>query len=296
MYVDEDLYNKVLKEIPADVVESFKTKAEQGTGVYSEVNVSDAQVIIRPDLYRKIRIGLGDWTFGDEFSEYSDEQAFNILQNDPDWQSDPQKAKIVSKLELYPLKMSYFQNSSSKIGNNTFYNLPIYNKMAIFPAFKYMLQSDNGKALYDRMNKPGEEIDMIAFDSAVKVGGNQNQYQPYKGTVNGLEDMNKDGLNDNLDIQIQDLDDLRMQLNTSAHHELERAFGTQALKILMSNIIDSADYGIGKNGNVIKGKQLRRDIINLINALTLNGVNSVKDRFLLKDDSVNKKSVISLLS
>lgn len=296
MYVDEDLYNKVLKEIPADIVESFKTKAEQGTGVYSEVNVSDAQVIIRPDLYRKIRIGLGDWTFGDEFSEYSDEQAFNILQNDPDWQSDPQKAKIVSKLELYPLKMSYFQNSSSKIGNNAFYNLPIYNKMAIFPAFKYMLQSDNGKALYDRMNKPGEEIDMIAFDSAVKVGGNQNQYQPYKGTVNGLEDMNKDGLNDNLDIQIQDLDGLRMQLNTSAHHELERAFGTQALKILMSNIIDSADYGIGKNGNVIKGKQLRRDIINLINALTLNGVNSVKDRFLLKDGSVNKKSVMSLLS
>lgn len=296
MYVDEDLYNNVLKEMPANIVESFKTKAEQDVYVYSKVNVSDAQVIIRPDLYRKIRIGLGDWTFGDEFSEYSDEQAFNILQNDPDWQSDPQKAKIVSKLELYPLKMSYFQNSSSKIGNNAFYNLPIYNKMAIFPAFKYMLQSDNGKALYDRMNKPGEEIDMIAFDSAVKVGGNQNQYQPYKGKVNGLENMNKDGLNDNLDIQVQDLDDLRMQLNTEAHHELERAFGTQALKILMSNIIDSADYGIGKNGDIIKGKQLRRDIINLINALTLNGINTVKGRFLLKDGSPNKKAVMSLLS
>ena len=159
-----------------------------------------------------------------------------------------------------------------------------------------MLQSDNGKALYDRMNKPGEEIDMIAFDSAVKVGGNQNQYQPYKGKVNGLENMNKDGLNDNLDIQVQYLDDLRMQLNTKAHHELERAFGTQALKILMSNIIDSADYGIGKNGDIIKGKQLRRDIINLINALIVNGIDTVKGRFLLKDGSPNKKAVMSLLS
>nr|DAJ24242.1 MAG TPA: hypothetical protein [Caudoviricetes sp.] len=34
--------------------------------------------------------------------------AYNILENDSDWQSDPKKAKIVSKLELYPLKMSYF--------------------------------------------------------------------------------------------------------------------------------------------------------------------------------------------
>nr|DAE75484.1 MAG TPA: aldo-keto reductase [Caudoviricetes sp.] len=63
-------------------------------------------------MYRKIRIGLGTWSFGDEFSDYSDEMAYNILENDPDWQSDPKKAKIVSKLELYPLKMSYFQNSS----------------------------------------------------------------------------------------------------------------------------------------------------------------------------------------
>ncbi len=45
-----------------------------------------------------------------------------------------------------------------------FITSPIYNKMAIFPAFKYMLQSDNGKAIYDRMNEGmANEIDMLAL-------------------------------------------------------------------------------------------------------------------------------------
>jgi len=45
--------------------------------------------------------------------------------------------------------------------------------MAIFPMFKYMTRSKTGKALYDRMNNSEKGcIDMIAFESAVKVGDN----------------------------------------------------------------------------------------------------------------------------
>jgi hypothetical protein len=33
------------------------------------------------------------------------------------------------------------------------------------------------------MNKDGNEIDMIAFGSAVKVGDNQNRYSPYNKDV-----------------------------------------------------------------------------------------------------------------
>jgi len=39
---------------------------------------------------------------------YSDEIAYKILEEDGTWQSDPEKAAIVSKFEAYPLKMSYF--------------------------------------------------------------------------------------------------------------------------------------------------------------------------------------------
>ena len=315
LYQDDSLFKKVLSSYPKNLRESFINKAISNTSTYGDITVSDAQVIVRPALYRKIRIGLGTWNFGDEFSDYSDEMAYNILENDPDWQSDPKKAKIVSKLELYPLKMSYFQNSSQQIGDG-FINLPIYNKMAIFPAFKYMLQSDNGKAIYERMNKKGNEIDMLAFDSAVKVGANQQQYAPYKEGVDNLDDMDTKSLkqksdksilpNDDifnpggkLQIQVQDLDDLRMQLNTEAHEALERAFGTQALKLLLSNINDELDYGIGKDSSPIKGKDLRSHIINLINALTQKGVQNVINEFGITanngDIRANNKAVQKIL-
>lgn len=315
IYQDEKLFKKVLSSYPKNLRDSFVNQADSNTSTYGDITVSDAQVIIRPALYRKIRIGLGTWSFGDEFSDYSDEMAYNILENDPDWQSDPKKAKIVSKLELYPLKMSYFQNASQQLGDG-FINLPIYNKMAIFPAFKYMLQSDNGKAIYERMNKKGNEIDMLAFDSAIKVGANQQQYTPYKKGISSLDNMDTKSLKQKSDksilpsddifnpggklqIQVQDLDDLRMQLNTEAHEALERAFGTQALKLLLSNINDELDYGIGKDSSPIKGKELRSQIINLINALTQKGVQNVINEFGITvnngDIRANNKAVQKIL-
>jgi len=80
--------------------------------------------------------------------------------------------------------------------------------MAIFPAFKYMLQSDNGKAIYDRMNRNSNEIDMLAFDSAIKVGANQQQYTPYKNGVTSLDDMDTKSLRQKSDKSILPNDDI----------------------------------------------------------------------------------------
>jgi len=65
------------------------------------ITVSDAQVVIRPSLYRKIRISLGQWTDDDE-------TAYWILETSPDWMNDPELSKKVHGLQLFPLKMSYF--------------------------------------------------------------------------------------------------------------------------------------------------------------------------------------------
>jgi len=62
--------------------------------------------------------------------------------------------------------MSYFDND--------FERAPVYNKMAIFPIFKFQRSTDVGEALYNRMNKAGNEIDMIAFKSAIKVGATKD--------------------------------------------------------------------------------------------------------------------------
>lgn len=318
LYTNDELYNELKRVIPIELVENFDNKAKSNTSPYGEINVSDAQVLIRPEMYRKIRISLGQWSFEDDKNGYSDEKAYNIIENDLNWESDAEKCKLVHKLQLFPLKMSYFQNSpiiqSSGENGNNYYNLPIYNKMAIFPAFKYVFQSTNGKALYDRMNRNGQEIDMIAFESAVKVGANQNMYKPYNDEITSLNEMNiqdlledsditinKDNIvnynkNGKLHVQVQDLDCLRMQLNTESHEDIERSLGTQALKLFLSNIIDDLEYRIGKDGETITGKQLRIEIMSLVNALTDKGVDSISKRFQFKDGKPNPNRIKDLIS
>nr|DAH51611.1 MAG TPA: hypothetical protein [Caudoviricetes sp.] len=71
--------------------------------------------------------------------------------------------------------MVYFGNHElSKLG----LNVPVFDKMAIFPMFRVTSKADNYK-LYQRMNdeKLGT-IDMLTFESAVKVGG-RKKYKPY---------------------------------------------------------------------------------------------------------------------
>ena len=43
---------------------------------YEKITVADAQVFIRPELYRKIKIGLGEWSRNPDEDGYSDEIAY----------------------------------------------------------------------------------------------------------------------------------------------------------------------------------------------------------------------------
>ena len=305
LYSDEDKAKKALDEIKKndkDLYQSIKNSAQDAVNPYAKINMADAQVIIRPALYRKIRIELGEWSFLEDADGYSDEAAYNILENDSEWMRDPEKAAIVSKLQLKPLKMTYFMNDPkdmSYAGNDPFVsNMPVYNKMAIFPLFKYAASSTTGKQLYTRMNMEGNELDMITFESAVKVGGHKNKYSPFKKNTSDISSLDEAlnrrssvylSKNDEdygdpktrdaedgeqlLDVQIQDLNGLRLQLNTDAHHNDMRAIGTQMFKIAFSNIVEDAMYGDRT------GHQIRADIMSCINALTKIGVFNLRDEF-----------------
>lgn len=300
-------------------INAVNDTANMSASPYSNITVSDAQVIIRPALYRKIRIGIGRWSFEEDETGYSDEKAYQILEKDGSWMTDPEKAAIVSKLQLFPLKMSYFQNDSTVLSSGKNFenriNLPIYDKMAIFPMFKYMTRSSVGKALYDRMNKSENEIDMITFESAVKVGDNQNRFTPYKDLKNdpgkdfNFKDLSLDSdkhLDENnsvvenkssktLAISIQSLNGLRWQLNTDAHEAESRGIGSQMFKIAFSNILDNADYCInkfdkdGKPRKLRKGRDIKHDIMSCINALTYIGAKNIEDEFDIKNNVVNPR-------
>ena len=330
MYKNYDVYSKFSNEKNHNekyrkqvkiFFDAVNKVADMQCGPYKDITVGDAEVIIRPELYRKIRMGIGRWSVEEDETGYSDEKAYQILEEDGSWMSDPEKALIVSKLELFPLKMSYFQNEEYAISKNNIVNLPIYDKMAIFPMFKYMTRSKTGKALYDRMNNSEKGcIDMIAFESAVKVGDNQNKYSPYDISDENLSNFNFDDLNENSDkkldennnvintnfekslpIKIQSLNGLRMQLNTDAHKHLERGIGTQMFKIAFSNILDNMMYGIGKtdsNGNPVKlrnGNNIKHDIMSCIFALTEMGKNNVTNKFKFKNGIADRKEVENLI-
>ena len=83
-----------------------------------------------------------------------------------------------------------------------------------------------------------------------------------------------------LAIGVQNLHNIRLQLNTSAHKADIRALGTQLLKIALSNIIDDAYYGTHKEGRTSRlGKDIKKDIIRCMNRLTNIGIDNIRKEF-----------------
>ena len=301
IYNKEGYYQEILKGLPEQEQKQIQQRVKTSMSPYSGIKVSDAQVILRPAMYRRLRIAVGEWSFEPDATGYSDEIAYNMIENTSDWMNNPQKYAIARRLMLKPLKMSYFQNEISTT-NSSNQNLvvPIYNKMAMFPMFKFLCTSTTGKQLYDRMNMPGNEIDMFGFESAVKVGCNQQMYSPFDEHTKSMDTF-KDGLNlpsdqsinystgeintsgesQTLAVQVQDMDNLHLQLNTDAHEATERGIGTQMMKVCFSNIVD--DFTYGKNNRL--GRDIRADIMNIINAKTSKGRDKILKRFFKKDRS-----------
>ena len=280
----------------------IEQRTQQKTNPFGKINVADAQVLIRPQMYRKVRIGLGKWT--DE-----DEEAFWILETDASWMSDPEKAEKVSKLELFPLKMAYYSNDPEEYGKGVYVNTPTLGKQAIFPWFKYHASSQVGMDIYNRMNKKGSELDFISFDSAVKVGAPQYQTSLYKKGVQILGQMSDDFLKESSEyitksgnvkhrsgdtqpVLIQDLKYLRYQLNTQSHKAHERAIGTQMFKIAFSNIEDDSLYGIHKKGVQPRlGREIRKDIMRNISLLTKIGAFTIEQEFYNKHGNVDREAM-----
>lgn len=272
------------------------------------INQADAAVYIRPAMYKRIMQALGEWS-------PEIEEAYNILESEGDVLSNPEKYAKALKASIKPLKMMYFGDNYDAIAK---INVPTFDKMALFPMFRILAKADN-KYLYDRMNN--EElgtIDMLAFESAVKVGAPSDKFKAYHDNRNTK--FNKEGLNrpstlsvkngkvveqlDGLTTRIQDIKQLRLQLNTDPHEHLDRSFGTQAIKIGMGNVVDGRYYGHNKGQNV-SGEQIKKDIFGCIKALATLGytglkgstINGVKrgGKFFKKDGTLNKVALSEYL-
>lgn len=251
-----------------------------------EINQSDAAVYMRPAMWRRLMMAQGKWN--DKI-----ERAYRIVEANDAWMSNYQLYQLAKPLILNVQKMVYMGDTyDDSLG----LDIPVFNKMAIFPMFKSLCKADN-KLIYDRMNNEDlGVIDMIVFESAVKVGLGQT-VKMYKDEANNelnVEMLNKSSYTKtknvgDLPVKIQDIKHLRLQLNTDPHEHVDRSFGTQAVKMVLSNIRDDLSYGSNK-GKSIKGSELKSGIMQCINQLTRLGANEIHHRFF---DRVNGNWVIS---
>ena len=253
-------------------------------GTKGNINQADAAVYISPRMYRDIVQMLGEWS--DEIAE-----AYDIMEGDADWLSDPELYAKSLKTLIKPLKTTYFGYTYH---DSIKHNVPIFNKMAMFPMFKVLATGDNLE-LYNRMNLIGDQykglqrIDQVAFESAVKVGieGSSDFYTDYKNeAINDLSNMH---------ITKQYFRNLRRQLITDPHTHDRTLFGTQVSTVAVSNLIEDRVYGENK-GKHVTGKQIKNQLFGTINAISNRGFAQVKEIFLDEDGNVDfEKTSVELV-
>ena len=233
------------------------------------INQADAAVYIRPQMYQDIVRMLGEWS--DEVRE-----AYEILESAEDWLSDPVLYKKSLNTLIKALKTTYF---GYRFERDLQHNVPVFNKMAMFPMFKVLATGDN-REIYDRMNAVGKyeglkPIDQIAFESAVKVG--------IEGGHNFYTDYNNDKINDltNIHITTQEFRNLRRQLITDPHAHERQMFGTQVSTVAVANLKMDRTYGEGKPVEEQRtGQQLKDQLFGTINAISNKGAFEVQQMFL----------------
>ena len=249
-YLDENDKARVSKKYKAE----YSAYAEKG------INVADGSAFITDRMCEKLLRSLGLYN-------NKAKQLFDMLR-DPDKQyTFRQKADAFAELQEFIVgaqKYSAFgHRNDDQLGSLL---IPYYNKMALFPIFPSIAMGDMGK-VYNKMINEG--VDMLLFDSAVKIGNKHNsEFKQGKGIEEPFVTFK------------QDLRYLRKQLNTDPNGKIEMNLGTQTAKVaLASLIIDRANYIDSLTGETISGSQILDNIMDSINQLSDMGVKEVDDLF-----------------
>lgn len=265
-----------------------KQKAAADVSAYrnDNINETDATVYISPRMYTDILKMLGEW-------DSTIAEAFAIMESGTEWLSDPVKYSNAIKTLIKPLKMTSFNDI---FDTDLHLDIPIYDKMALFPMFKILATGDNLE-LYNRMTSQGKyanygHIDMVKMSSAVKVGS--------RGVGQFYTNSKNDAISDlrTLPIYSQEFDNLRRQLSTDPHLGELQMLGTQVAKAAVSNLRLENEYGNETAGYPKrKGFEIRDEVFGAMNALSnlgaqafLNQIGEVVDGVFQED--LNKLSAL----
>lgn len=262
-YLDENDKARVTKKYQAE----YKAYAGKiyDPKAKNPINVADGSAFITDKMCEKLLRSLGLYN-------NKAKQLFAMLR-DPDKQyTFRQKVDAFAELQEFIVgaqKYSAFgHRNDDKLGSLL---IPYYNKMALFPIFQSIAMGDMGK-VYNKMINEG--VDMLLFDSAVKIGNKHNsEFKQGKGIEEPFVTFK------------QDLRYLRKQLNTDPNGKTEMNLGTQTAKVaLASLILDRTNYTDSLTGDAISGSQILDNIMDSIKELSDIGVKEVDDLFFTNEE------------
>ena len=257
-YLDENDKARVTKKYQAE----YKAYAGKiyDPKAKDPINVADGSAFITDKMCEKLLRSLGLYS-------NKAKQLFTMLRDPNKQYTFRQKADAFTELQEFIVgaqKYSAFGHRNDERLDSLL--IPYYNKMALFPIFPSIAMGDMGK-VYNKMVNEG--VDMLLFDSAVKIGNKHNsKFEQGKGIEEPFVTFK------------QDLRYLRKQLNTDPNGKIEMNLGTQTAKVaLASLIIDRANYIDSLTGETISGSQILDNIMDSINQLSDMGVKEVDDLF-----------------
>lgn len=262
-YLDESDKARVTKKYQAE----YKAYAGKiyDPKAKNPINVADGSAFITDKMCEKLLRSLGLYN-------NKAKQLFAMLR-DPDKQyTFRQKTDAFAELQEFIVgaqKYSAFGHRNDDYLGSLL--IPYYNKMALFPIFPSIAMGDMGK-VYNKMIN--EEVDMLLFDSAVKIGNKHNsEFKQGKGIEEPFVTFK------------QDLRYLRKQLNTDPNGKIEMNLGTQTAKVaLASLILDRTNYTDSLTGETISGSEILDNIMDSIKELSDMGVKEVDDLFFTNDE------------
>lgn len=235
-----------------------------------KVNQTDATVLISPEFYKELVRRVDGWT-------PQVAKAFDLL-NDPnaDLEADMDTYAEALAVTLKPLKFMYFGDHYDVDAKR---DIPVFDKMAMFPVHRIFSTGDMGKVLEVMQSR---NIHMLAFDSAVKVGQRAKEVKSriYKDKTNKEIDM--DSLM-SMPTHKQSLTNFRRQLITDPHHAERQMFVSQAQKAAMGNIRSAWKYTT-PDGKVYSGDELINNFNGAHNAITDAGRREIERDFGITPD------------
>lgn len=292
IFENEDLFTS--SEVPESIRKKAKQNTERDLSLYGDIkmddggeivvneeetpiNQADASVYCSPQMYKALLASVGDL-------DPKVEEAIDYLEKYADTGDLKDIRNYTQTLSavISPKKMVYFGNEVLSPLPGEHINMPIFNKMAVFPLFKVLATGDL-RYLYDRMNDPENPIDMFTTDSAVKVGAIK-EYDFYTDSTQEeiseeFKKNDKGGYNKPIVYRQQNFRNLLDQMPIHAHEAEKRMLVTQAMKTVFSNLRHNGDYVLPSSGTHVSGRELMKYAMDAINDLSDRGLARLMKQF-----------------